>query len=271
MSLKRLFNRYAYAGCLEDDSPQQRLQKAIMVIAPSLLSFFCIFWVAGYTLMDKPFSAAIPGGYAIVSMISVLVFFKTRHYAIFRFSQLLFIMCLPFLLQASLGGFQAGSAVQMWAMLAPVGALMFQGARAARWWFLVFISLTILSGFSESYLSSRIEPLPGTAITAFYVLNFICAFFLIFSSVYYYVSENKRILAIINEQTSKLMQMDQIKNRFFANLSHEFRTPLALTIGPLQDVIRGEFGDLGGPLRNQLEVMLRNSQRLLRLTGYQQN
>ncbi len=265
MNLKHLFNRYAYAGCLADDSPQQKLQKAILVIAPSLLSFFCIFWVAGYTLMDKPLSAAIPGGYAIVSMISVLVFFKTRHYAIFRFSQLLFIMCLPFLLQASLGGFRAGSAVQIWAMLAPVGALMFQSTRAAGWWFSVFIGLTILSGLSEGYLSSHVEPLPETAITAFFALNFICAFFLIFSSVYYYVSENKRILAIINEQTSKLMQMDQIKNRFFANLSHEFRTPLALTIGPLEDAIRGQFGDIGKPLRNQLEVMLRNSQRLLRL------
>lgn len=265
MSLKRLFNRYAYAGCLEDDSEQQKLQKAIMVISPSLLSFFSIFWVAGYTLMDKPFSAAIPGGYAIVSMISVLVFFKTRHYEFFRFSQLLFIMCLPFLLQASLGGFRAGSAVGMWAMLAPVGALMFHGARAARWWFFVFVVLTVLSGFSERYLSSQIEPLPEAVITAFFALNFICAFCVIFSSVYYYVSENKRILAIVNEQTSKLMQMDRIKNRFFANLSHEFRTPLALTIGPLEDVIRGEFGDIDSPLRNQLEVMLRNSQRLLRL------
>ena len=145
MSLKHLFNRYAYAGSLADDSPQQRLQKAIMVIAPSLLSFFCIFWVAGYYLMDKPLSAAIPGSYAIVSMISVLVFFKTKHFAIFRFSQLLFIMCLPFLLQASLGGFRAGSAVQMWAMLAPVGALMFQSTRAARWWFTAFVSLTHIS------------------------------------------------------------------------------------------------------------------------------
>ena len=236
-----------------------------MVIVPSLLSFFCIFWVAGYYLMGKPLSAAIPGGYAIVSMISVLVFFKTKHYAFFRFSQLLFIMCLPFMLQASLGGFQAGSAVQMWAMLAPVGALMSQGASAARWWFAVFVVLTILSGFSESYLSSHIEPLPGIAITAFFALNFICAFFLSFASVYYFVTENKRILAIVSEQTEKLMEMDQIKNRFFANLSHEFRTPLALTIGPLEDAVQGRFGDVNKRLRHQLEVMLRNSQRLLRL------
>jgi adenylate cyclase len=236
-----------------------------MVIVPSVLSFFCIFWVTGYYLMGKPVSAAIPSGYAIISMISVLVFFKTKHYAFFRFSQLLFIMCLPFLLQASLGGFRAGSAVQIWAMLAPVGALMFQSTKAARWWFAVFVGLTIITGLSEQTLASRIEPIPEIAITAFYALNFIFAFFLIFISVYYYVSENKRILKIISEQTEKLMQMDQIKNRFFANLSHEFRTPLALTIGPLEDAMNGEFGEVGSRLRNQLEVMLRNSHRLLRL------
>jgi len=236
-----------------------------MVIAPSLLSFFCIFWVSGYYLLGKPVSASIPGGYAIFSMASVLLFFKTKHYEFFRFSQIFLILCLPFLLQTSLGGFRAGSAVQMWAMLAPVGALMFQSTQAAARWFAIFVLLTIACGFSETYLATHIDPLPDVAITTFFAFNFICAFFLIFICVHYYVVENKRILSIVREQADKLMEMDKIKNRFFANLSHEFRTPLALTIGPLEDALNGQFGEPGAALRKQLEVMLRNSRRLLRL------
>ena len=263
--IKKWLHKFAYAGCLPEDNEQQRLQKAIMVIAPSLISFFCIFWSSGYLYFDKYISAAIPGGYSIFSMASVLVFFKTRHYGFFRFSQIFLILCLPFLLQASLGGFRAGSAVQMWAMMAPIGAMMFQSTRAAAYWFIVFVLFTIAGGLAEPYLASHITPLPDNVITTFFVLNFMCAFFLIYICVHYFVSENKRILSIIREQTDKLMEMDQIKNRFFANLSHEFRTPLALTIGPLQDAIAGEFGDTDERLQKQLKVMLRNSQRLLRL------
>ena len=264
-SLKQWFYRYAYAGCLPTDSPQERLQKAIIIIAATLISFFCLFWAAGYYLLGKPLSAAIPGGYALFSTASIILFFNTKHYGFFRFSQIFLILCLPVFLQASLGGFRAGSAVQMWSMLAPIGAMMFQSTRAAAYWFGAFVALTAIGGMAEGYLASHIEPLPEIAITIFFVFNFICAFFMVYICVHYYVAENKNILAIIREQTDKLKEVDKIKNRFFANLSHEFRTPLALTIGPLEDAIRGEFGEPGKHLRKQLEVMLRNSQRLLRL------
>ena len=77
--------------------------------------------------------------------------------------------------------------------------------------------------------------------------------------------ETERARAVIEEQAEQLREMDRIKTRFFSNISHEFRTPLTLNIGPLENALTGMYGSLSETLRKQLEIMLRNSRRLLRL------
>ncbi|MEO1792619.1 MAG: response regulator [Cyanobacteria bacterium J06629_19] len=64
-------------------------------------------------------------------------------------------------------------------------------------------------------------------------------------------------------QAEQLLELDQQKNAFFQNISHEFRTPLTLTIGPLESAVeRGEGLDA-----EQSNIALRNSRRLLRLVN----
>jgi len=69
------------------------------------------------------------------------------------------------------------------------------------------------------------------------------------------------------QQAEQLKVLSNEKNRFFANISHEFRTPLTLTIGPLSDLKTGKYGVLGPAAKQQIDLSLRNARRLLRLVG----
>ena len=69
----------------------------------------------------------------------------------------------------------------------------------------------------------------------------------------------------VQEQAEKLVEMEQLKSRFFANISHEFRTPLTLILGPVDDALDDAYGPLSGTLRRQLHVMRRSGLRLQRL------
>ncbi len=70
----------------------------------------------------------------------------------------------------------------------------------------------------------------------------------------------------IEQQKDELKLLDEAKSRFFANVSHEFRTPLTLTIGPLQELIK-QPQDLTEHARQQIAVALENSRQMLALVG----
>jgi signal transduction histidine kinase len=64
-----------------------------------------------------------------------------------------------------------------------------------------------------------------------------------------------------------LAELDRAKTAFFSNVSHEFRTPLTLLLGPLEEAL-GDRADPPGPAhRTRLEIAHRNGMRLLRLVN----
>ena len=63
-----------------------------------------------------------------------------------------------------------------------------------------------------------------------------------------------------------LVEIDRAKTLFFSNVSHEFRTPLTLMLGPLEDTLAKSNG-LPEEQRNNLQVAHRNSLRLLKLVN----
>ena len=66
-------------------------------------------------------------------------------------------------------------------------------------------------------------------------------------------------------QAEALAEIDRAKTVFFSNISHEFRTPLTLMLGPLEEVLDG--GHEPGAIRPLVEAAHRNAARLLKLVN----
>ena len=66
-------------------------------------------------------------------------------------------------------------------------------------------------------------------------------------------------------RAESLAQLDQAKTTFLANVSHEFRTPLTLMLGPLDDALASLSGD--DALADRLRIVQRNGRRLLRMVN----
>jgi signal transduction histidine kinase len=77
---------------------------------------------------------------------------------------------------------------------------------------------------------------------------------------------NARAYEEERKRNEALAEIDRAKTAFFTNISHEFRTPLTLMMGPVEDALAAAEG-LADTQRERLEVAHRNSLRLLKLVN----
>ncbi|MFA9388450.1 MAG: response regulator [Prolixibacteraceae bacterium] len=107
---------------------------------------------------------------------------------------------------------------------------------------------------------------PFWASTLAYIFYFIISMFSIFIISYYRLmkvhDKHKQQLKDVEYQKQK--ELDELKLRFFTNISHEFRTPLTLILGPLSKILKNEKNN---PYKEQHLMIFRNASRLLQLTN----
>ena len=75
---------------------------------------------------------------------------------------------------------------------------------------------------------------------------------------------NARAYEAERRRNEALAELDRAKTTFFSNVSHEFRTPLTLMLGPTEEALASERGTLG---REDLQLVHRNQLRLLKLVN----
>jgi adenylate cyclase len=245
-------------GSLPSDSKELRLRKSVLVLSSSLMATLAFVWVGTYAILGLWLSAAIPLAYQMASGASLYTFARTRRYRLFRVSQLLMSLLLPFALQWSLGGFAASSAVGLWAFTCPVGALLFVGARQAVPWFLAFAALVVFSGAIDPALSAGAPEIPQGVEVSFFVLNFLGVCVTSYVLLQYFVRARERALAELEVERAKserlllnvlpasvadrLKESEQVIADGFGSASVLFAdivgfTPLAQGLSPAEAVV----------------------------------
>src|SRR5690349_13232967 len=100
-SLDGLYRRFAMLGVAEDDTEDERLQKATITLASALMATMAIVWVATYWSLDLWRSGSIPFAYQVATATGLVAFARSKRFAPFCSAQLGMMLALPFLLQIS--------------------------------------------------------------------------------------------------------------------------------------------------------------------------
>jgi len=158
---------------------------------------------------------------------------------------------------------------------AGLNLVMLGAAILLRWTLLdsiMVFALSLATYLAACMLNGRIQA-HGILFNNFYFL-FVTGVFIITGSWFYnqirfrefalrYELDKNRVA--LEESNRKLLELDQIKNRFFANISHELRTPLTLLLAPLESLMQRFNRAFDEDTRNLLGTMHANGMRLLKL------
>ena len=223
---------------MPSDSEELRVRKAVLVLSSTLMASLAFVWVATYAALGLWVSAAIPFAYQVASAASIYMFARARRYRLFRTSQLWMSLLLPFALQWSLGGFRNSSAVCLWAVTSPLGALLFVGARQATPWFLAFVGLVALSAAIDPALAAGAPNIPVGLVVAFFALTILGVAATVYALLQYFVRARERALAELARE-HRLLEREQTKSeRLLLNVLPE---PVAARLKKEEGVIADAF------------------------------
>jgi len=207
----RFYARLQNAGIEPGDSEELRLNKSLLMLATGLVSVATMIWVTLYSILGPQFSATIPFAFQVLLAGNMLFYIKSRNFDFFRVSQLGLFLFLPFVALWASGTIISTSGVLLWALLAPVGAILCIGVNQSVGWFIAWVVLTAVSGAADFYLADSVisqrANVPVRTTIFFFALNFISVSTIIYMLLRLSIAEKRKM----QESLEKAHQQVQIE------------------------------------------------------------
>lgn len=191
------------------DAEDEKLNHELLIFAAGLMMIPPVLWLGIYWAFGQKLSTFIPLLYQALSGLSLLHYSWRKNFALLRTLQLSLFLFFPFVMQWSIGDFVSSSGVALWAIMAPIGALIFHGRRESMPWFVAFLVFTALSGLFDFYLAD-VQPsrIPMRTVAVFFVLNFAAISTIVYVLFRHFADEKSKARALLKRE-HELLQMEQ--------------------------------------------------------------
>ena len=211
----RLVSLAGRVGADSHESGDAALQRRLLVLLAVGTLPLTLLWSVTYFAAGAPLAALAPAVYSVVTPINTALLGWTRNFHLYRFTQLLMTLVLPWLVMMSLGGFRQSSVVIVWAALCPICSLLVENLSQTVVWIVGFVLLLIVSAILQPYLKPA--ALPEAFVTWFFVLNLGSVIAIVFALLYYFVGQRNffqdrsetLLLNILPKEISEALKTDK--------------------------------------------------------------
>ena len=257
MVLNQRFYKYLL---LPGDSPEDLETKKnfLLLVAPSvptLLLFGLIFWIIGKHHLSIAFWI-----FSLFSLSLTLLFLLFRkHLKQFVLINQYFYVLFSFLATLYFGGILHSGGVVFVGLAGALLSLPFLSTKQIKYIFIVYIGTIVVEAFLQPYLIPHPEFTSRTNLILF-VLHLLTVSYVLLVTLNNYL---KQSIMAKKAEADHLKELDDIKTKFYTNITHEFRTPLTVILGLTNPSINLSQDKL----KMNMSMIRRNGTRLLQLVN----
>ena len=198
----QIAERLKLVGADPEDDDDLRARKALLVLISVLILPVAGLWAAFYLSFHSPVGWA-PVVYFAVLAGSIVVFSRTRNFVwLLRVGQVA-ILFAPTLSMIPLGGFLGAGGVGLWAILAPLGSLVFERVESAVRWYVAFVIVFLGSGIAGEIVGPVSPEVPRWFTTTMLAMNITVGGAIVFTLLAVFASERRAALDALRIEQAK--------------------------------------------------------------------